>query len=191
MYTNQKLNEIVNEILNCRNCVLQKSRTNAVPGEGNIGLQIMFIGEAPGYNEDVQGKPFVGQAGKLLNTLLTEVGLSRESVFVTNIVKCRPPNNREPSEQEVETCTPYLERQIRVISPKVIVTLGNHSTRYIFRKFRLPFNGITSVHGKFFSVSTLDMQTTVFPTFHPAAALYHGKYKELLQKDFQLLKNRL
>jgi DNA polymerase len=148
----------------------------------------MFIGEAPGYSEDLKGKPFVGEAGKFLDTLLEEADLSREKVFITNIVKCRPPNNREPSTEEIKTCSPYLDRQIRIIKPKIIVTLGNHSTAYILHQVGLPFDGITQVHGKFFEASISKIQTTIFPTFHPASALYHPKYKDLLLQDFKVLK---
>jgi DNA polymerase len=151
----------------------------------------MFIGEAPGYWEDVKGKPFVGAAGKFLDTLLSIADLSRENVFIGNILKCRPPKNREPSPDEIKKCTPYLNRQTQLIQPKIIVALGNYSTSYIFSKATLPFNGITQAHGKFYKISTLDMRATIFPTFHPAAALYHPKYKEQLINDFQTLKNKL
>jgi len=185
------LDAIAAEILVCRKCELWKTRKNPVPGEGNPNSQIMFIGEAPGYWEDVKGKPFVGAAGKFLDALLSEAGVSRESVFIGNILKCRPPKNREPSRDEIEACTPYLNRQIRVIQPKIIVTLGNYSTAYVFSKVALAFNSITRVHGKFYKASILDMQATIFPTFHPAAALYHPKYKEQLITDFHTLKQEL
>jgi DNA polymerase len=147
----------------------------------------MFIGEAPGYSEDMNGKPFVGEAGKFLDTLLEEANLSREKVFITNVVKCRPPNNREPSKEEVDKCTPYLDRQIRVIKPKIIVTLGNHSTAYIFEKIGLRFDGITRVHGKFFEASISKIKMKIFPTFHPASALYNPRYKNLLLQDFRVV----
>ena len=152
---------------------------------------VMFIGEAPGQSEDIKGKPFVGAAGKFLETLLSEIGLSRNDVFICNIVKCRPPRNREPMPNEIQTCTPYLDRQINIIKPKFVVTLGNYSTAYIFSKANLPFNGITQARGKFYQATIVNMQITIFPTFHPAAALYSAKYKETLQHDFQLLKNKL
>ena len=151
----------------------------------------MFIGEAPGYWEDMKGKPFVGVAGKFLDILLEEANLSRKSVFITNIVKCRPPNNREPSEEEIQICTLYLDRQIRVIEPKIIVTLGNYSTNCILHKVGLPFNGITHAHGKFYEMSIFGLQTMIFATFHPASALYHPKYKNLLKRDFQVLKESI
>ena len=191
MSKRELLGAIAAEVVICRMCGLWKTRKNAVPGEGSPESQIMFIGEAPGYWEDVKGKPFVGAAGKFLDTLLSEAGLSRESVFIGNILKCRPPKNREPSRDEIERCTPYLNRQIRVIQPKIIVTLGNYSTGYIFSKVGLPFNGITRVHGKFYKASILGLNVIVFPTFHPAAGLYNARYKGLLQQDFQLLRQEL
>ena len=184
------LDAVATEIIVCTKCPLWKTRKNAVPGEGNSESPVMFIGEAPGQSEDIKGKPFVGAAGKFLETLLSEIGLSRNDVFICNIVKCRPPRNREPMPNEIQTCTPYLDRQINIIKPKIIVTLGNYSTEYIFSKANMPFNGITQAHGKFYQATILDMQLTIFPTFHPAAALYSAKYKEALQHDFQLLKNR-
>lgn len=191
MSRKELLDAIAAEVIACRKCELWKTRKNAVPGEGSPESQIMFIGEAPGYWEDVKGRPFVGAAGKFLDTLLSEVDLSREKVFIGNILKCRPPKNRKPLPKEIETCTPYLDRQIQVIQPKIIATLGNYSTTYIFSKAKLPFNGITRAHGRFYQAYILGMQVTIFPTFHPAAALYQVKYKELLQKDFQILKQHL
>jgi DNA polymerase len=185
------LDAVASEVIVCHKCELWKTHKNAVPGEGNPESPIMFIGEAPGQSEDIKGKPFVGAAGKFLETLLSEIGLSRNDVFICNIVKCRPPRNREPMPNEIQTCTPYLDRQINIIKPKIIVTLGNYSTAYIFSKANLPFNGITQARGKFYQATILNMQITIFPTFHPAAALYNAKYKETLQHDFQLLKNKL
>jgi DNA polymerase len=185
------LDAVAKEVVVCVKCQLWKNRKNAVPGEGNPESPVMFIGEAPGQSEDIKGKPFVGAAGKFLETLLSEIDLSRDDVFICNIVKCRPPRNREPMPNEIQTCTPYLDRQMRIIKPKFIVTLGNHSTAYIFSKANLPFGGITKAHGKFYQATILNMQITIFPTFHPAAALYSAKYKETLQRDFQLLKTSL
>jgi uracil-DNA glycosylase family 4 len=185
------LDAIVTEVIACRKCELWKTRKNPVPGEGNPNSQIMFIGEAPGYWEDVKGKPFVGAAGKFLVTLLSEAGVSRENVFIGNILKCRPLKNREPLLDEIQKCTPYLNKQIQIIQPKIIVTLGNYSTNYIFAKAMLPFNGITRAHGKFHEASILGLNVIVFPTFHPAAGLYNAKYKGLLQQDFQLLRQEL
>ena len=191
-YTSKELlTDIADELIVCRKCKLHKTRKNAVPGEGNIDNRIMFIGEAPGYSEDVKGRPFVGEAGKFLDIALQEAVLSRDSVFITNIVKCRPPNNREPSTEEIKACSPYLDRQIRVIKPKIIITLGNHSTAYVFHKVGLLFDGITQVHGRFFEVSISKIETTIFSTFHPASALYNPRYKSLLLQDFRVLEEHL
>jgi DNA polymerase len=187
----QVLALIASEVIVCPKCRLSKTRKNAVPGEGNSNGQIMLIGEGPGYWEDVKGRPFVGDAGKFLDTLLAEIGFSRTSVFITNIVKCRPPRNREPLPDEIQACTPYLDRQMQTIQPKFIVTLGSHSTAYVFSKAGLPFSSITQAHGRLHETTIQDMRMTVFPTFHPAAALYNAKYKELLTKDFQVLRNEL
>ena len=185
------LGAIASEIVVCTMCRLHKSRKKAVPGEGSPHSQIMFIGEGPGRSEDVEGRPFVGQAGKFLDTLICGVGLAREQTFICNVVRCRPPRNREPRPDEIQACTPYLERQIKVVQPKVIVTLGKCSTADIFSKINLPFNSITQAHGKALDRTILGMQVTVFPTFHPAAALYSVKYKEQLAEDFRVLKSEL
>jgi DNA polymerase len=151
----------------------------------------MFVGEAPGYWEDVRGKPFVGAAGKFLDALLAEAGLQRSRVFIGNVLKCRPPGNREPAQSEVEACTPFLDRQIVAIQPKIMVTLGHYSTAYIFSKAGIPFNGITEARGKFYQAKVLGLAVTVFPTLHPAAGLYSAKYKQLLIEDFRLLKAKI
>ncbi|MEM3090489.1 MAG: uracil-DNA glycosylase [Candidatus Bathyarchaeia archaeon] len=182
------LEAVASEIMACKKCGLWKTRKNAVPGEGNPNAKVMLIGEAPGYWEDVKGKPFVGAAGKFLDTLLTEGGLLRSQVFIGNVLKCRPPGNREPVPAEIEVCTPFLERQIGAIKPKLIVTLGNYSTAYIFAKAGIPFRGITEARGKFYQVNVLDLAVVVFATLHPAAGLYSAKYKQLLIEDFRLLK---
>ena len=185
------LNAVASEVIVCTKCPLWKSRRNAVPGVGNPTSRIMFIGEAPGVSEDVKGEPFVGIAGKFLDELLSHIGFSREQVFITNIVKCRPPRNREPKPMEIETCTPYLDRQILIIRPQFTVTLGSHSTSYVFSKATLPFNSITQVRGKLYKATILGLQLTVFPTFHPASTLYNPDYKEILERDFRLLGTKL
>jgi uracil-DNA glycosylase family 4 len=189
--TKELLDAVASEVIVCSKCPLWKSRKNAVPGIGNPNSRIMFIGEAPGVSEDVKGEPFVGTAGKFLDALLLQVGFSRKQVFITNVVKCRPPRNREPKPLEIETCTPYLDKQMLIIRPEVVVTLGSHSTSTVFSKAMLPFNSITQVRGKLYKASILGLQLTVFPTFHPASALYNPEYKEILEHDFRLLKTRL
>jgi len=185
------LEAVASEVRACRKCGLWRTRKNAVPGDGSPEAQIMFVGEAPGYWEDVKGKPFVGAAGKFLDSLLAEAGLFRSQVFIGNVLKCRPPSNREPAPAEIEACTPFLDRQIAAIQPKIIVTLGNYSTAYIFAKAGITFKGITEARGKFYQANVLGLAVTVFPTFHPAAGLYSAKYKQLLIEDFRLLKAKI
>jgi DNA polymerase len=182
------LDAVATEVVVCKKCPLWETRRNAVPGEGSPKSKIVCIGEAPGRSEDIQGRPFVGAAGKLLTQLLSCIGLSREDVFICNIVKCRPPRNRAPSPAEVEACTPYLDRQINAIKPKIIVTLGHHSTTCVFSKTQLPFSSITRVRGKSSDTAILGRRVTVFPTLHPAAALYNGEYRKQLTEDFRMLR---
>lgn len=185
------LDAVAAEIVVCIKCDLWKGRKKAVPGVGNPKSRVLFIGEAPGQSEDLKGEPFVGAAGKFLDTLLSEIGFSRTDVFITNVVKCRPPRNREPKPDEIETCTPYLNKQIGIIQPRFIVTLGNHSTAYILSKARLPFRSITQARGKVYETSIVGLKVAVFPTFHPAAALYSARYKKQLEEDFQRIKDEL
>lgn len=182
------MDEVASEVKACRKCGLWKKRRNAVPGEGNLDADVMFIGEAPGYWEDVKGKPFVGAAGEILDEMLLKVGLSRHQVYITNVLKCRPPENRDPSASEIKTCTPYLDRQIRTIKPKIIVTLGRHSTSYILSPSGTKVTGITKLHGKKYNVELSGFPVLVIPMYHPAAVLYNPKYRRDLQRDFQLLR---
>ncbi len=179
------------EVKACRRCGLWKNRRNPVLGEGNIDTKVMLVGEAPGYWEDVKGRPFVGAAGKLLNETLLEVGLSRSEVYITNILKCRPPENRDPLAGEIVNCTPFLNRQIQIIKPGLIVTLGRHSTSYILSKAGIQIEGITQLHGRTFETRLLGFRVLVIPTYHPAAALYNVNYKDEIKSDFQLVKLEL
>jgi len=176
------LEEFHQSIANCSKCALCQSRTQVVPGTGNPHASIMFIGEAPGKNEDIQGEPFVGAAGKFLNEMLAEIGLKREDIFIANTVKCRPPNNRDPLPEEIKTCLPYLKQQILLIKPKVIVTLGRFSMNLFF-----PDAQISKVHGQILMKDSLK----VIALYHPAAALYNGGMRETLKQDFQVLKKFL
>lgn len=187
--------KIAAEVRVCVKCRLWEGRRQAVPGEGDVDTSVVFVGEAPGYWEDVKGSPFVGAAGKILNTLMTKIRLSRDRVFITNVVKCRPPENRAPKPDEIKTCTGlYLNRQIALIQPKIVVTLGNHSTAYVFSKTGLlneAVNGITQLRGKVYSTKFLDLPVSVIPMYHPAAVLHNPKYKGALENDFELLKTQL
>ena len=173
------LNEIAVEVSTCSLCELHHSRKLAVPGEGPENSEIMFIGEGPGFHENEQGRPFVGAAGKFLEELLAKIDLSREQVFITNVVKCRPPGNRDPQFEEIETCTKtYLNRQIQAINPKVIVTLGRFSMNLL-----IPNVKISNVHGQSFQVKG----RLVVPMFHPAAALHQGSLRPVIENDFMQL----
>lgn len=174
---NPELEKVREKVLICQNCPLAKTRTNAVPGEGDPNSDILLIGEAPGANEDKNGVPFCGQAGKFLDEMLEGIGLSRDKVFVTNTVKCRPPLNRDPEEEEKKACRPYLERQFEIIKPKLIVLLGRHSMATY-----LPAAGtITTAHGKAFRKPTGQV---FLPLYHPAAALHNGGLRQTLIDDF-------
>jgi len=184
-----ELQKLSIQIKNCDKCPLYKNRKNAVPGEGDWKNKIMLIGEAPGFNEDEQGRPFVGRAGKLLEEFLNSIGKRREEVFITNVVKCRPPNNRQPEEEEIKTCTSsYLDKQIELIRPKLIVCLGNVSAKYIFNKFGLEFESMNKFHGKIFQVSNLYIQTRIIATYHPAAILRNQNLMPIAKADWETIK---
>jgi len=185
------LDIVASEVTICTKCPLWESRKNAVPGVGPCDAKIIFIGEAPGRTEDTKGEPFVGSAGKLLDNLLSQIGLSRKQVFITNIVKCRPPANRPPKPLEIKTCAPYLKRQISIIRPNIIATLGSHSAAYVFSEAAIPFTSITQVRGKPRKANIAGWSVTIFPTFHPASALYYPDRMKTLQKDFKTLKKSL
>jgi len=182
---------LADEIKACRKCGLWRQRKNTVPGEGNLNAAVMLVGEAPGYWEDVKGRPFVGAAGKILNEMLSRAGISRSDAYITNVVKCRPPENRDPLPSEIKTCTPYLDRQIKIIKPKFLVTLGRHAASHILSKAGIETEGITKIHGGIYEANLLGFEVFIIPVYHPAAALYYAKYRDELDKDFQFLKLRL
>jgi DNA polymerase len=172
------LRELALGIGSCQNCALAKTRTRAVPGEGNPNAEIVFIGEGPGFHEDQQARPFVGAAGKFLDELIGSIGLRRSDVFICNVLKCRPPGNRDPLPAEIAECKPWLDRQLETIDPKVIVTLGRFSMSRYF-----PGQSISKIHGqprKFGDV-------TVVPMYHPAAALHQGSLRKTIEYDFSKL----
>ena len=178
------LQELATSLHNCQRCKLAKmGRTKVVFGVGNPHASVMFVGEAPGFNEDQQGEPFVGAAGKLLNDLLQSAGLSRSDIYIANVIKCRPPNNRDPEPDEVETCKPFLMQQIAMICPKLVCTLGNWATQTLLERKV----GITKVRGQAFYLKDF----VLFPLLHPAAALHQGSMLEPLREDFKKLKEFL
>jgi DNA polymerase len=179
MTADQRLQEIRQEINTCQLCQLAKGRLNAVPGEGPSKVDIMFIGEAPGFHENRQGKPFVGQAGQFLDELLQAAGVNRDQVYITNVVKCRPPNNRDPLPEELKACQRYLDEQIALLDPQVIVTLG----RISMAKF-ITGGRISAIHGRTHNVGNRKVVTM----YHPAAALHQPNLRQTLIEDFARLK---
>jgi len=172
------LAEIATGIRACPACDLCRTRTQAVPGEGPTTAKVFFLGEGPGYYEDKSGQPFVGAAGKFLDELLALAGLRRSEVYITNIVKCRPPNNRDPLDQEIEACRDWLDQQLDAITPSVIVTLGRYSMSRYF-----PGASISRIHGQAQRIGPY----SVVPMFHPAAALHQARYRSLIEEDFRRL----
>jgi len=183
-----KIEKLRKQIAGCTRCSLHKTRTNTVPGEGDVNADIMFIGEAPGKNEDLQGKPFVGRAGDIFEKLLQSIGLTREQIYLCNILKCRPPDNRNPLASEIKACIGSLDLQIKIVNPKVIGTLGNFSTAYIFEKFNIPPAKISTVAGKVIDVTTPFGPKKIVPVFHPAVATYNVHKTDLLIEHFQAFK---
>jgi len=172
------MQQVAEEVTGCTLCELSRSRNHAVPGEGNIQTRIMFVGEGPGWHEDQQGRPFVGNAGKFLNELLAKAGLQREDVFITNVVKCRPPGNRDPLPDEIEACSTYLERQMKAIDPDVVVTLGRFSMAKFF-----PGERISRIHGQAKKLG----HRLIVPMYHPAAALHQASLRGAIEDDFAKL----
>ncbi len=169
------------QVAHCTKCRLAQTRTQVVFGVGNPHADLMFVGEAPGFHEDKQGEPFVGQAGKLLDRLLADIGLDRSDVYIANVLKCRPPGNRDPMPDEIEACEGYLFRQIALIEPKVVATLGNFATKLLSGKPA----GITRVHGRDQPTTIGGREVLLYPLYHPAAALYTPAMLKVLEDDFR------
>jgi len=173
---------------NCTLCRLHRTRTNVVPGEGPANAKVMLVGEAPGFNEDRQGRPFVGAAGQLLTELLKLAGMDRSRVYITNVVKCRPPNNREPMPDEIEICTrEYLEKQIRLVRPKLVISLGRISASELLGR---PVS-ISREHGRTVSCEYAGVKFGLFLSYHPAAGLYGAEARRALEEDFKKLSKTL
>lgn len=189
-----ELKKIRDELLVFKKSPLYEYRTAnkffPVIGEGNHDANIMFVGEAPGLNEAKQGRPFCGAAGNFLNELIESIGLKREQVYITNVVKDRPPDNRDPTPEEIESYAPFLDRQIDIIQPKVIATLGRHSMGYIMKKFDLDLElePISKIHGRAFEAKASYGPISIVTLYHPAAALYNGGMRDTLKQDFEVLK---
>lgn len=181
-----RLEQIALTVKRCRRCPLFRTAAHGVPGEGDPQAKMFFIGEAPGAREDETGLPFVGNSGKLLDKLLNSIGLDRDAVFIGNVVKHRPPGNRDPHPSEIKACMPYLEGQLKVIKPRVVISLGRFATN-IF----LPNVKISQVHGKCYSITWQNLKILLIPLYHPAAALRNGTMKQALIDDFYSLKKYL
>jgi DNA polymerase len=183
--------DLIEEIKKCRRCPLHQNRTNAVPGEGSVNADIMIIGEAPGANEDLSGRPFVGAAGTLLRKILREIGFDEEKIYITNVVKCRPPGNRKPNKDEIDACSPYLRRQIIYIKPKIIIALGNVAGEWIFREAGLQWDSISRNRGRIYEANLYGMKISVIPSFHPSAVIRGSVDEDILRKDLLLAKSLL
>ncbi|MCS7108104.1 MAG: uracil-DNA glycosylase [Sulfolobales archaeon] len=182
--------DIVSKVSRCSKCQLHKYRNKPVPGEGPLSSKLLFIGEAPGQKEDEEGRPFVGSAGKLLTEMLEGRGIARSDVFITNVVRCRPPNNREPSDDEITACGEYTTSIIKLVNPKLLVTLGNHAGRFIFGLVGIKWAGVSRMRGRWVKVDLLGLKDVyLFPTFHPATALYNPNVKSILDLDFDIIKD--
>lgn len=181
----KELKKLEKDILSCKKCVLSKKRINPVVGQGSFKAKIMFVGEAPGAKEDETGTPFCGRSGKLLDELLESAGIDRGKVYICNIIKCRPPSNRDPEEKEVKACSNYIKKQIEIISPEVICPLGRISMKFIMEMsgFSDDIDVIGKIHGRVFRG-----ENTVIPFYHPAVAIYNPNMKKVLKKDFKVLK---
>ena len=173
------LEEIRAVMGNCQLCPLGQTRTNLVFGVGNPNARVMFVGEGPGRNEDLQGEPFVGAAGHKLDSLLSVAGLTRDQIYIANVVKCRPPGNRNPKPEEIAACSPFLREQIRSVWPDVLVCLGNFASQFVLRTEA----GVTSLRGKLYQTGHF----VVCPTFHPAACIYHSDWQPLLESDLAMV----
>ncbi len=185
----KSIEEIRSDVLACKRCPLYQTRNLPVIGQGSLDAKIMFCGEAPGYWEDQKGLPFSGAAGRVLDELLHSAGIKREEVYISNLLKCRPPQNRDPRPEEISACFPYLERQIEIIKPKVISPLGRYSMKYILEKygFKDQIESISKIHGRVFQSHNLFENIIIIPLYHPAVVTYNANMRETLIADFKVL----
>lgn len=186
-YMMRVISQIAVEIGRCKRCPLHRVRNNAVPGEGGFRKGVFFIGEAPGRMEDRTGRPFAGAAGKILDTLLGYAGLEREDVFITSILKCRPPGNRDPSQGEVSACKGWLRRQMEVMKPRFVVPLGRHALFFLRREYSIPLGSISEERGRPSLFVFPWGEGVVLPTYHPAAVIYRRQWTPLVEEDFKTL----
>ncbi len=190
MDVEKELKKIKEEVIACQKCSLYKMRKYPVVGEGNHQAKIIFVGEAPGAQENMTGRPFCGAAGKILDELLNLTGIEKRDVYIANILKCRPSENRDPKEEEIAACSPYLERQIEAIQPKIICPLGRYAMNFLMEKFGLKeqIQPISKIHGKIFETEKFSQKIKIIPFYHPAVAAYNINMKKTLKEDFKILK---
>lgn len=183
------MERLAEEIETCSACRLSGSRARTVPGEGPVPCRIMLIGEGPGKKEDESGRPFVGRAGTILSTLLSDIGLSREEVFITSVVKCRPPKNRTPGREEIASCIPFLHTQIEILSPEAIVTMGRVASAAVFEMFEIQFPSFKEVRGRAFPVQRQENadEMLIIPVYHPAVITHNPPARSILEEDFRKL----
>ena len=188
-----QLEKIKQKVLACKECSLYKDRIYPVIGEGNHQAKIMFVGEAPGASESKTGHPFCGSSGKILDQLLNSIDVKREDIYITNLLKDRPPKNRDPKIEEIKACYPYLKEQIKIIKPKIISPLGRHAMQFLMQEFGLEeeIQLISKIHGQVFQTNQLFKGIKLIPLYHPAVAIYNINMKSILIEDFQILKNNL
>jgi uracil-DNA glycosylase len=186
----EEIKKVKDDVLNCHKCLLREERDKnkfyPVIGEGNHQAEIMFVGEAPGLNEAKTARPFCGAAGRVLNELFQKTGIEREEVYITNILKDRPPGNRDPFPEEIKACTPYLEKQIEAIKPKIICSLGRYAAKFLMEKFGLAeeIAEMGKIHGKVFNCQGKFKGIAIIPLYHPAVAVYNANMKSMLEEDF-------
>lgn len=189
MTKQKQINQLTSQIQNCQKCPLYKTRNQPLVGDGSINSQILIIGEAPGYYENLSGKAFQGSSGKIFDQLLNLINLKREDVYIANVLKCHPPKNHNPRPEEIKACINYLYQQIKIIKPKIILTLGKFASENIFEKCHLKFSKITQMHGQIFKIKTSYGNTKIVPLYHPARACYNNNMQSILKKDFLKIKN--
>ena len=191
MSQTEEMRKVKEQVIACQKCPLYKTRTLPVIGQGNHSANVVFVGEAPGANEDRTGFPFCGASGKILDNLLDFIGLARKDVYICNLLKCRPPANRDPKLDEINICSSFLEQQLEIIKPKVVCPLGRHSMYFLMQKYGIgeQVRTIGQIHGQMFKPKNTDMDLNIIPFYHPAVAVYNRDMLSVLQNDFLILKN--
>lgn len=187
------LEQVKKEVHKCRKCNLYEFKQNYVFGEGTATAPIVFVGEAPGAREDKVGQPFVGSSGRIFDELLRSIELEREGVYICNVLKCHPPDNRNPDLREIDSCSPYLKLQLEIIKPKIVCPMGNFAVGFVLKKYGLSdkVNGISKLHGKIFKVTNLFEKIKIIPLYHPAVAGYNPDMKKVLLNDIKIVKGEL